>query len=155
MNAYSLEDRENVLLRRYLLLPNETYRHFRRQAGVNAHKLNREVDFNSSLFILSCFSQSYVYFLSKYLGAIENLAMSSTTPMQAEWSSLGITNTEMGEFLEDFLPNFQLVTDSTNVESLRAVGDNIPPSEKWPNVARKTLLSPCVMGIRIEHMVTV
>jgi hypothetical protein len=88
---------------------------------------------------LSCFSQNYVYLLSKYLGAIENLAMSSTTPVQAEWLSLGTMNREMGEFLKAFLPNFQLVPDSTDVELPGAVGGNMPSSEKWPNVAENEI----------------
>jgi acetyl esterase/lipase len=57
-----------------------------------------------------------------------------------DWSSLAAINSEFQELLKKLPPKFQIVKESTTVESLRAFGDRSPPSEKWPGVLERDIM---------------
>jgi len=62
----------------------------------------------------------------------------STIP--EDWSSLSAINPEFKELLTTLPPNFQLVTESTTIDSLRSKGKSATQSEKWPGIEETDIM---------------
>jgi acetyl esterase len=59
----------------------------------------------------------------------------STSTIPSDWSSLANINPEFKQLLSILpSPDWQLVTKTTTIETLRQMGAGRPESEKWPDV---------------------
>ncbi len=64
--------------------------------------------------------------------------MASTPTIPQDWSTLYPLNPELKDLLSHLPdPNFQLVTPQTTIADLRALGANVPQSQKWPDVTER------------------
>jgi acetyl esterase/lipase len=57
-----------------------------------------------------------------------------------DWSSLSAINPELKELLTTLPPNIQLVTETTTIDSLRAMRSSQPQSEKWPGIEETDIM---------------
>jgi acetyl esterase/lipase len=57
-----------------------------------------------------------------------------------DWSSLSAINPEFKELLTTLPPNFQLVTESTTIDSLRATDNSQTQSEKLPGIEETDIM---------------
>lgn len=71
-----------------------------------------------------------------------------SSPGQADWSTLSTINSEFKELLKTLPANYQFVTETSTIESIRAAGALQPPTEKWLNVLEKDVTIPVRDGHR-------
>ncbi|CZR62780.1 related to Putative sterigmatocystin biosynthesis lipase/esterase STCI [Phialocephala subalpina] len=65
--------------------------------------------------------------------------MASISEIPSNWSTLATLNPEFVELMKTLPPGFQIVTEKTTVEDLRAQTRTRPQSEPWPDVEEKNL----------------